>query len=338
MKKYLNKKQTLICLSIVAVLIVVCILAIYVKPKNNQTHEDYARETVLFTMNDKTMPLDEAYFLTKNRQAYYEDYYYTYGTSFSWNILVEQGKTYEDMILAESFELSKQVFILSEYAKDNGITLSENEQKSIVSNVDAFLSNSDSNILKATYANEDLVTRVYTKTALYEKVREQILADKDLTIDTEDARQCLVGIVEISPEYFDSPDRIAEKIYERVNSGEVIGGVAQIYDTTVEKLNVGKDSTIIQEMIDFCLSLKDDQCKMTCIDGVYYVVYCYLEDDEVETAKMKEVLLEEKKNDYINEFVANIEKESPVTVNTDAWNTVNFDEPIYTKNDIIQSK
>ena len=242
------------------------------------------------------------------------------------------------MILEESLELSKQVFVLSEYATANGITLTENEQKTIASNVDAFLSNSDSTLLKATYANEDLVSRVYTKTALYDKVREQILADKDLTIDTEDARQCLVGIVEISPEYFDSPERIAEKIYERVNSGEVIGGVAQVYDTTVEKIHVGKDSEIIDEMINFCLSLKDDQCKMTNIDGVYYVVYCYLEDDEVETAKVKEILLEEKKNDYINEFVENIEKESPITVNTDAWNTVNFDDPIYTKNNIIQSK
>ena len=91
-------------------------------------------------------------------------------------------------------------------------------------------------------------------------------------------------------------------------------------------------------MIDFCLSLKDDECKITSIDGVYFVVYCYMENDETETKNVKEVLLEEKKVSYINEFVSNLEKENPVTVNTEAWNTINFDKPIYTKEDIIQSK
>ena len=77
---------------------------------------------------------------------------------------------------------------------------------------------------------------------------------------------------------------------------------------------------------------------MTISDGVYFVVYCYLEDDETATKSTKEVLLEEKKSAYINEFVENILKEKNITINNDAWDTVNFDTPIFTKNDIIQSK
>lgn len=338
MKKYLNKKSTLICLGIVGILVVISALVLFIKPKDTENYSNYAKKTTIFTMGDKSMPLDEAYFIAKNRQAYYEEYYLTYGTSFSWDVPVEQGKTYEDVVLEESLHYAKQIFVLSEYAKDNGITLTETEEKSLASSINSFMTNSHTNILKASYATEELATRVYTRTTLHDKVCELILSDKDLTVDTEVARNCLVGIVEINPEYFDSPERIAEKIYERVNAGEVIGEVAGIYDATVDKINVAKNSQIIDKMEEFCLSLKDDECKMTSIDGVYYVVYCYLENDETVTANAKEVLIEEKKSNYINEFVENLEKENPVTVNTDAWSTVNFDEAIFTKSDIIQSK
>ena len=338
MKKYLNKKSTLICLCIVAILAIISIALLYIKPKNNENAKDYNKNTAIFTMDDKTMTLDEVYFIAKNRQAYYEEYFYTYGTSFSWDIPVEQGKTYEDLILEESLDYAKQIFILSEYATANGITLSETEQKVIASTVSSYMTNTNSKLLKACNASEDLVTRVYTKTTLHDKVCEQILADKDLTIDPEDARNCLVGIVEISPEYFDSPERIAEKILERVNSGEVIGGVASVYDATVDKINVYKNSDIKDEMEEFCLSLKDDECKMIILDGIYYVVYCYLEDDETVTADAKEILIDEKRTSYINEFIESIVNEDSITVNNEAWSKINFDETVYTKNDIIQSK
>lgn len=338
MKKYLNVKATLICLGLAALVAVISVAALMMKPNNENNNDDYTKKTTLFSMGEKCMTLDEAFFVTKNRQAYYEEYYHTYGTSFSWDIPVEAGKTYEDIILDECFLFTKQIFILSEYAKDNGITLTESEVKTIEAKVSSFMSESDSKMLNGTKATDELVSRVYTRTALYDKVVEQILEGKDLTIDNEEARQCYVAIAEISPEYFDSPERIAEKIAERVNSGEGIGTVSSIYDTSIEKIYVGKNSSIKKEMIDFCLSLKDDECKITSIDGVYFVVYCYMENDETETKNVKEVLLEEKKVSYINEFVSNLEKENPVTVNTEAWNTINFDKPIYTKEDIIQSK
>ena len=278
------------------------------------------------------------FFITKNKQAYYEEYYLTYSNSFSWNTPVEYGKTYEDLVLEETLQFVKEVFVLSEYAKENDYELSENELKSIETNVDAFLSNSDSKIINATNANRDVVTRVYTRTALYDKVCDTILKDVDLTVDKEEARHCLVAIVEISPEYFDSPDRVAEKILERANSGEVLAEVANIYDATAEKINVGKTTNITEEMRDFCLSLKDDECKMTKVGDSYCVVYCYLADDEPVTQSAKEVLEEEKRASLITDFVSKLEKETPVKINEEAWDTINFDEQIFTKSDISKDK
>lgn len=338
MKKYLNKKQIIISLCVAAAVAIIALIVQEIKPKNADDYAEYSKKTNIFTMGDKSMTLDEAFFITKNRQAYYEEYYYTYGTSFSWNIPVEMGKTYEDLVLEETFQFIKEVFVLSEYALDNDLDLTADEKNAVASSVSSFMTSSDSKIITATKASEDLVSRVYTRTSLYDKVCAQILKDVDLTVDPEDARQCLVAIVELSPQYFDAPDRIADKILESVNSGEVIGGVATVYDATAEKINVGKNTNINEDLRTFCLSLKDDECKTIEINGVYYVVYCYLQNDELVTASAKEVLLEEKKASYITAFVEELEKENPVTINTEAWETVNFDDPVFTKNDIVQSQ
>ena len=338
MKKYLHKKQILISLCVAVAIAIIALIVQNIKPTDSDNDDEYRKKTNVLTMGEKSMTLDEAFFITKNKQAYYEEYYYTYGTSFSWSIPIEMGKTYEDIVLEETLQFIKEVFVLSEYALDNGLDLTTDEKNAVASSVSSFMTNSDSKIIAATKASEDLVSRVYTRTSLYDKVCSQILKDADLTIDPEDARQCLVAIVELSPQYFDAPDRIANKIFESVNSGEVIGGVATVYDATVEKINVGKDTNINEELRTFCLSLKDDECKTIEINGVYYVVYCYLQDDDVVTASTKEMLLEEKKASYITAFVEELEKENPVTINTEAWETVNFDEPVFTKNDIVQSK
>lgn len=338
MKKYFKFKEMYIALGLAALMTLICIIVISIKPDAETDYKNYSKKTNILTMNDKSMTLDEAFFITKNKQAHYEEYYLTYGNPFSWNTPVEYGKTYEDLVLEETLQFVKEVFVLSEYAKENGYELSDKELKALEANVDAFINNSDSKIIKATNANRDIVTRVYTRTALYDKVCETILKDVDLTVDKEEARHCLVAIVEISPQYFDSPERIAEKILERSNSGEVITEVAKLYDTTVEKMSVGKNTKISEEMMNFCLSLKDDECKMTKIGDNYYVVYCYLADDELVTQSAKEALKEEKRASYITEFVTKLEKDTPVTINKEAWETISFENPIFTKSDIIKDK
>lgn len=336
MKKYINKKATLICLGLAAIITIISIIVPLIKPKNNK-EEDYSKIT-LFTMNDKTMTFDEAYFIAKERQAYFEQYYHTYYSAFSWDTIMEPGKTNEDIMLEQLFSYIQEVFVLSEYALANGMALTDNENKAALSEADSFMSNSSSKVLTATKANADLANRIFTRIHLYNKATTEILKDKDLTISLDDARVCTIGVATVSPEKFDSPERVANEIADRVNNGDVIGGVAKTFDIAEEKTFIDKDSTLPKEFVDFCLSLKDDECKVLELDGTYYAVYCYLENDEVETAAKKQFLLEEKKANYVAAFVEELIKEQPISVNTEIWNTVNFDTPIYTKEDVVQYK
>lgn len=339
MKKYLNKKAILICLGIAAIIAVISIIVPLIKPKKDTTNKDGKKYTTLYTMNDKSMAYDEAYFIAKYRQGYYEYNYYMSNPSFKWDdYLVDIQMTREELILDELDAYLKEIFILSEYALDNGLGLTENEEKAVISEVNSFLSDNDAKMISATKATEELATRVITRTTLHSKVCEDILKDKDLTIDPEDARICTVGVATINSENFDSPERVANEILERIGNGDLLGELSKIYGAPYEKGYVSKDSESNNKLNEFCLSLKDNESKMIEIDGTYYIVYCYLENDEVETSAKKELLLEEKKQAYITAFVEELLKENTITVDTKAWESINFDTPVYTKDDVIKSE
>lgn len=326
MKDFINIKQVAICAGIVLLIAVVSVITIYWEPD--------VKNTTLLSSGDTEMTLDEGIFLTKNKQAYYEAYYLANGYTINWDSEYEDGQILKDIVLEESLDFVKQIFLFSEYAKAQGMTLTDEEKSGITASAQEFLSDSRDNVLKATNASTDLVTRVYTRTAYHDKVCNMIYEDTDLTVTEEEARQCLVAAVEISPSYFDSPERTAQKIMERVNNGEIITEVATIYDTKATKGNVGKGDMSGNALEQLCLSLKDGQCEITEIDGTYFVVYCYLANDEEATEIAKENIIAERQTAAINSFFENLLKDMPIEVNMKAWETINFDEHIITEKDL----
>lgn len=337
MKDCIKKNQILICIGIVVLISIAAFIIIKTdSQESTENYDRYIKNTVLMSSGDKKMFLDEGVFLTKNKQAYYEAYYLSSGYILDWNAEYEEGKLFKTLVLEESLDFIKQIFLFSEYAKAEGMELTEQELSNITASVDEFLAESGENVINATHADRELLTRVYTRTAYYDKVCNMIYSNTDLTVTDEEARQCLVAAVEISPQYFDSPKRTAEKILELVNSGEVITEVAVKYDNQAVKGNVGKGDMNGNALEELCLSLKDGECKMTEIDGTYFVVYCYMENDNEATEISRENIVTERKEEALNNFFLELLSEMPVDVNEDAWNTITFDETIFTEEDLTK--
>lgn len=326
-----HRFQTIICAIIVILVAALAIYMIFIKDPDGYPDLD---DTVILSSGDYEMTFDEALFLTKNKQAYYEAHYLSSNYTIDWNIDYEDGKTFEEVVLDESLNLVKEMFLFSEYAKANGITLSDEELSSIEDDVSTFLSDSGQKVVDATRANADVLKRVYIRTAYHDKLCEQIYSATDLTVDREALSQCLVAAVELSPKYYDSPDATAEAIMNRVNKGEVITEVAKIYDTEAVKGNVGKGDMEGNALEELCLSLKDGECNITEINGTYFVVYCYLEYDEEATDVAVENKIKELKDKAVDAFYEELLEKMPVTVNEDAWSTINFDKAVFTEEDL----
>lgn len=325
-----HRFQTIIC-AIIIVLAVALAAYLILSSDNDDT---VTGDTVLLTSGDCTMSYDEALFLTKNKQAYYEAYYLSSDVDLDWTIDYEDGKTFEEVVLEESLDFVKKIFLFSEYAKANGITLSDSELTSIDEQVATFLSDSGEKVVNATQANSDVLKRVYMRTAYHDKLCDQIYSETDLTVDRDELSQCLVAAVELSPSYFTSPDMTAEAIMNRVNNGEVITEVAEKYGAEAVKGNVGKGDMDGNALEELCLSLKNGECKITEIKGTYFVVYCYLAYDEEATDLAVENKLSELKEAAVTAYFEKLLEEMPVTVNEKAWSTINFEEAIFTEDDL----
>lgn len=331
-KKY--RFQSIICCIMAVILMGFGIYKFFIEgPKD---YSDFA-DDVIFKSGEYTMKYDEVYFLTKNKQAYYEAYYLSSGTDLDWNGEYEDGKTFGQVVLDESLEFAKEIFIFSEYAKANDIELSQAELSSIESEVSDFFKESGSKIINATKVNSDILKRVYIRTAYHDKLCDEIYRQTVLNVDADELRQCLVAIVELGPKYFDSPKETAESIMNRVNSGEVITEVAQKYDTKAVKGNVGKGTMKGTSLEEMCLGLKNGECNIAEIDGTYFVAYCYLAYDEEATDYAVEEKIEELKAEAVAEYYEELLKEMPVYVDEKAWSTITFNERIFTKDDIKAS-
>lgn len=329
MKDFINKKQIVICIGIVIAISIIAVAILQYNSGSTDDYSKYVKKTVLISLDDEKMYLDEGLFFAKNKQAYYEASYANEGYTLDWKQEYETGKTYEALVLEQSFEFTKKVFLFSEYAKAQGMTLTDAELSNVEASIDEFLSESTDSVLAATYANTDLLRKVYTRTAYYDKVCSMIYEDADITVTDEEARQCLVAAVEISPVYFSSPERTANKILERVNKGEIISDVASIYDTEAVTGNIGAGDMDGNALEKLCLSLKDGECGIAEIDGTFFVVYCYLANDEDATEISRENLLAEKQQAALDEFYEALEEEMSPSINEDAWKTITFDEALY---------
>lgn len=327
-----HKFQLCIC-AVIAVLAVIFVVSSLLTEDSPDSDDDIG-STVLFTSGDYEMTFDEAYFLTKNTQGYYEAYYLSTGSAINWDAVEEGGMTYEEVVLEESLEYAKEIFIFSEYAKANGITISESELSSIESEVSSFFTENSQKLIDASKVDSDILKRVYIRLAYHDKLCEEIYSDAAITVDRDELKQCLVAAVELGPDYFDSPDLTAKAIMDRVNNGEVITEVAKIYDTTAIKGNVGKGDMDGNAFEQLCLSLGNGECGITEIDGTYFVVYCYLAYDEEATDSAVEAKYEELQAEAVAKFYEELLQEMPVTVNEDIWSTLNFDETIYTEGDV----
>jgi len=333
LKKFLKnyKKQAIIFACLAVSLLAISVYFLFIKDGND--YESLA-DNAIFTCGDYEMRYDEAFFLTKNKQAYYEAYYLTSGADLNWNKIYKDNKTFSELVLEESLDFAKEIFIFSEYAKANGITLSQTDLDTIEKDVSTFFKESGTKILNATKANTDVLRRVYTRTAYHDKLCDKIYNEANIKVDKDELRQCLVAAVELGPKYFDSPDETAEAIMNEVNSGQVITEVAKKYDTEARKGNIGKGTLDGNALEQLALSLKIGECKTTKIDDTYFVVYCYLEYDEEATDYAVEQKIEELKAEAVTAYFEKLLKDMPVTVNEKAWATINFNDAIFTKADL----
>ena len=184
-------------------LIIMCASFAFGCKKDEEKSENYA-----ITINSVTISTSEAKFYGYNKQANYEIYYLASGSPIHWDEVYDaevSDMTLEELVKKEVLDEIKKVVILSEYAKDEGIKLSEEDDELIEYSVNNYVSNSNKNLTDKTGKNKELLKTIYTRKMYIDKLYEKLEIADD-SEKQEDLYNELLNdsMVDVNDEFWDT--------------------------------------------------------------------------------------------------------------------------------------
>lgn len=317
--------------------------------KAENTSEDDNK--TLITIGDVTIPYSVGKFYAYNTQASYEAYYLANGYIMDWSTkytddsentsepsssegeTTSENATIEDMVKADVLDRIKIFYAVAQYARDNGITLDDEDYKEIDQYVSDYLAG-NAKVTAATGATKESLKSIYETESYYNKGCDLILKDETFSVNEEDIRQTHIYVFELYPDSVEFPEDTANGILARIKNGEDLKTISDVYGVSLSEGNVGKDTTVGENIKTTCLSLHDGESAIAVEDDAYFVIYCVEENDEDATEIAREDAISLLKSAKLKEFYDEYTKNMTITVDEKLWNKITFSNSIFTEDDI----
>lgn len=300
--------------------------------------EDYGT-TVVATLGDENIYLDEAVMYLRFEQSYYEMMYtYFYGSTDIWNMEIQTGLTMEDSLKTSEMQILRQTYILCSHAEELGVSLSEADLALIEETVDELRENSTDVLLESIGMDRDRMVEVYQKNALANLVYQAVIDQVDTEV-TEDEIRC-VGVTYVKAEEPDAaesedeedteeseltPEETIQAIYEAVESGLKLDVVAEDYglSTTTQTYFVG-DTYEEGSLGAAALSMAEGEMQIIRIedDGWYLLVLDTLRDETATESKRESVIAARQTALFEETYGQWQENSAEFKVNEKIWNAV----------------
>lgn len=298
---------------------------------NTTRVENYA-QTVVAKFGDEDIYLSEPNFFLKYNQWYMEKLYSSIYDDMS--MLWQQaygGKTVEASMKEDAMAAVLQTRILASNAQAYGVQLTEEDTTKVSEAVASFLESADTGLIAATGMTAEILTEIYTKNAIANKVWEAMVADTDTNVPDEVARQVAIDYIQVD-EKEDDPEwakREAQAMFDRAQAGETLETIAYDYDFVVNPKTLGADENI--ELNTKAMALKlGETALVTNGETGYYVISCTNELDEEATQKEKDTIIAARKAENFKPLYENLKAAAPkLTIVNKVWSAVNLNTKVY---------
>lgn len=302
---------------------------------------DYAT-TVVATLGDEKIYLDEANFYLRSDQYYNEMMYtYVYGTADIWNMQVQAGVTLADNLRESTMTVLRQTYILCSHAEELGISLSDADMAKVEDTVDRSLEQSDSALLEIINMDRDRMIEVVARNALANRVWEAVVAEADTNISDEEARCVSASYVKVTEpaaedetkaegeeETETKPAKVtAQEIYDAVRGGSTLQEAASAQSLTAATNTYFTGDTFEEGTLGArALSMEEGAAELFQIEGDgWYVMVLNSAMDETATASKKESMIQERQAEVFNARYAQWQEASPeFVVDEKVWKAVPF--------------
>lgn len=333
MRKFKRFAATLLAITTASVLAIGCSNS---DKKNDSNNDD---KKVVLSIGDTDITYDIAKFYAYNEQAYTEANYLVNGYSIDWSSQYKDadGKdtdmTVEDFVKDKVLQRIKLFYSIANYAKEEGATLTDEDNKKVESFVNNYINGNDK-VVNATSGDKEFLTKIYENEAYYNKGCEMILKDKEFKVDKEKMHQVKMYAVEITKDLSDFPEDTANTIKQRVDAGEDITKVADFYGLVANIGNVGKGDFNGDSFETTSLKMKTGQCEVVVQEDEVIVLYCVTDNDEEATKNAIEAEEKNLKSDEVQKFYDEYIKKFEVSLDEDLWKAINYNTNIYTSSDL----
>ena len=209
-----------------------------------QLEKKAPEDTVAVSFGDTNIMLDEITYMIRSMEYTYESYF---GSNICGNDMGEgSGMTVGDYIKQMSLSQLRQTLVLNEYAKKNGIELSD-DQKAKVDEAIEKLQTESEDYLEAVGATDELIEKTYTENAIANLVYMDLVADVDTTVGDDEFLRKKIAYVKLTPSELTETTAADEATTEVSSDEDSSEEASSIENTEAESESVSKDVTTSTE-------------------------------------------------------------------------------------------
>lgn len=201
-------------------------------------------DTVAVSFGDTNIMLDEVTYMIRSMEYTYESYF---GSNICSNDMGDgSGMTVGDYIKQMSLSQLRQTLVLNEYAKKNGIELSD-DQKAKVDEAIEKLQTEAEDYLDAVGATDELIEKTYTENAIANLVYMDLVADVDTTVGDDEFLRKKIAYVKLTPSELTETTAANEATTEVSSDEDSSEEASSIENTEAESESASKDVTTSTE-------------------------------------------------------------------------------------------
>lgn len=209
-----------------------------------QLEKKAPEDTVAVSFGDTNIMLDEVTYMIRSMEYTYESYF---GSNICGNDMGDgSGMTVGDYIKQMSLSQLRQTLVLNEYAKKNGIELSD-DQKAKVDEAIEKLQTESEDYLEAVGATDELIEKTYTENAIANLVYMDLVADVDTTVGDDEFLRKKIAYVKLTPSELTETTAADEATTEVSSDDDSSEEVSSIENTEAESESASKDVTTSTE-------------------------------------------------------------------------------------------
>lgn len=209
-----------------------------------QLEKKAPEDTVAVSFGDTNIMLDEITYMIRSMEYTYESYF---GSNICGNDMGDgSGMTVGDYIKQMSLSQLRQTLVLNEYAKKNGIELSD-DQKAKVDEAIEKLQTESEDYLDAVGATDELIEKTYTENAIANLIYMDLVADVDTTVGDDEFLRKKIAYVKLTPSELTETTAADEATTEVSSDEDSSEEASSIENTEAESESASKDVTTSTE-------------------------------------------------------------------------------------------